>query len=252
MEKIAHWSLSGSRLVPAIAIAALVAALFAPKVAALHSQSPIPQILPIYTACDSANVIPSPFGAQTPGTAITLTAGSTGCDVPEYRYLLLAPGTTTWVFMTPYTTSSTWAWNTTNATLGVWQIGVWARGYGGVASYNAYAIGTMTLVFPFCQGATVSVSPSGQHAVGSPVYIAAGTSGCPEPFIKFWMMSPGSSSWVAVTNYYQDFGGASDTYVWNTTGFAPGQYRFAVWDRQLGSTRRYDSYAMATVYLMPA
>ena len=43
----------------------------------------------------------------------------------------------------------------------------------------------------------------------------------------------------------------SVSYIWqlDTTGLPPGAYRIGVWERQHGSTKAYESYAIVTLWV---
>jgi hypothetical protein len=46
--------------------------------------------------------------------------------------------------------------------------------------------------------------------------------------------------------------GATNTFVWNTTGLAPGPYQVGVWARQQGSTAAYEAFAFITFQIQSA
>ena len=251
MQRPVSISATKRRLVTVVAIGALLAALVliqGPALLGLAASTKPRTTLPILTRCDSANVSTTQSQPSHPGQEVAITATSTACDLPEYRYLLLAPGTTTWAFMTAYTASTSYVWKTDGAPVGVWQIGVWAREGGTTSSYDAYAIGTFIVNVRYCSGALISTELPSPQAAGTSVRIWATGVDCPAPAFEFWKMLPGTSTWVlaipwgVITNPW--------SFVWNTTGLTPGLYRWAVWAREAWSTQKYDSYAMLAFYVI--
>jgi hypothetical protein len=69
------------------------------------------------------------------------------------------------------------------------------------------------------------------------VTITATGSGCPNPQYQFWVLAPGAAAWQVVQPY-----SATTTYGWNTTGLAPGTYRWCVWARDSGSAGLYSNF----------
>jgi hypothetical protein len=72
---------------------------------------------------------------------------------------------------------------------------------------------------------------------------------CPNPLYEFWMLAPGSTTWVDVQAY-----GPTATFPFDSTGQAKGTYRFSIWARDASSIGtssnalgRWDKYASASV-----
>jgi hypothetical protein len=257
MPNLAHRSLSNRRLVTALAIGALLAALVFIQGAAVRgvaasakAASPKPQaVLANCTAASIATSAPQPLP---PIATVTLSASSTSCVSPQYRFLVLAPGSSTWVFKTGYTSSATYNWNAAGAALGVWQIGVWARESGSTARYNAYAISSLNFGYDNCTGALIVPIPGGPQPAGQSVSITGYVQGCTmaPAKIEFWKLAPGSSTWVLVQGYSAlPIGVTLLSWSWDTTGAAKGAWRWAVWVRSFYSPRRYDSYATLTYWI---
>jgi hypothetical protein len=255
MPKLVHTQLTSRRLVTLAAIGALLATFMFIQGHAIRGVAAGPKALPpVLARCDSANIaptVPEPFAS---GADVVFTASSTSCVAPQYRYLLLAPGGSTWAFETDYTTSPSFTWKTAGAKPGVWQVGVWARESGSVARYNAYAITSFTVGATYCSAAHFGLQAP--QTAGITVYVGAAAAGCPEPYFEFWELAPGSSTWVVVQPYTLGNPASVGTpqpylqYAFNTTGVTPGAYRFGVWARQTGSSRRYDTYAFMTLYVL--
>jgi hypothetical protein len=251
MPELFRTSLPNRRLLSVLVLSALLAALVLVQGPVLHRKlaaNRAPAILPVLVLCTAAQIGGTPAQPAAPGQSVTLLAFSSTCDVPEYRYLLLAPGSSTWVFKTPYTSSNTYTWNTAGAQAGVWQIGVWARESGTAYRYNAYAISSYIIGVHYCEGVEVFADTSSPAAAGTPIGVFALPIDCKTPSYKFFEMVPGSSTWVLVADWALGCG-AQGCYSWVTTGAQPGPYRWAVWVRDAGSTRRYDSYSMLTFWI---
>jgi hypothetical protein len=252
MPNLAYRSLSNRRLLAVFAIGALLAATALLRDTALPgaAASPKPQV--VLANCTSANINRFQAEPVPPVTTMSVTflASSTGCVSPEYRYLLLAPGSSTWVFKTGYTTYTNYTWFTAGAAVGVWQVGVWARESGSTARYNAYAISSIVVGYDYCSGAQITTNPLPPQAAGQSVNVYGVALGCQFPQIEFWKMAPGSSTWVQFQPYVLAAQGTTTVMItWDTTAAAKGPWRWAVWVKSEHSPHRYDSYAMLTFWV---
>ena len=90
--------------------------------------------------CTSASISAAPASPQVPGTAITFTGTSTACSAPTYEFWILQPNATAWTIAKPYSTGTTFAWNTTGLAPGLYQLEVWARQTGSTRGNDSYAI----------------------------------------------------------------------------------------------------------------
>lgn len=198
----------------------------------------------VLAPCTSADIFAAPDAPQAPGATVTLTSFAGGCGTPEFRFLLLAPGTSTWVFKTAYSATSTYAWNTAGAAPGVWQIGVWVRAVGSTASHQAYAIGAYAIVTLNCTA--VAVTFTAIFSASIDLTITATATGCPAPFFEWRELGVGSSTWTTVQAYLNTGAGGN---VFHTV-FPPGQggRQFAVLAKQTGSTHSYDTYQLLTTW----
>jgi len=244
MQKILSMSPAGRRVLPALAVAALIAALLLTQLPGLRGLAASPKQLPILTICDSASV-PVPETWLALGTTISGAFSSTGCPTPEYKFLILAPGSSTWVVKTGYSSSDGFTWNTAGAKLGTWQLGVWVREVGSTSKYQAWGISTITLLVDKCAATNVNASPATPAAAGVSVTISATAVPCLSPIFEFWEMAPGTSTWILV----QAYGTFLATFAWDTTGLPRGGYRFAVWAKQFASKAAYESYSMTTYWI---
>ena len=244
MPKILSTSLSNRRLLPALALVALLASLLLIQLRGFAASPKSVLISP----CTAANVSGGTSPQQPGDGTITISASSTGCTTPEYKYLLLPPGTSTWLTKTAYTTSTTYTWVTAGQKEGMWQIGVWAREVGTAVKYQAYAIISFTLITTYCTSSTITPSVPSPQPATTVVTFTATANLCFGAVWETWELLPGSSTWVMKQPYLtHNFGG--DTYTWDTTDLAPGAYRWAFWAKQGTSKHTYDSYAMLTFWV---
>jgi hypothetical protein len=88
--------------------------------------------------CTSVTESANPSSPQTAGTSITFSASAAGCPHPLYEFWVLAPGSTTWQIVQPFSASSTFTWTTTGLPGGRYTYTVWARdaGSGGGSCSN--------------------------------------------------------------------------------------------------------------------
>lgn len=90
--------------------------------------------------CTSTTLTITPAQPQTKGTSETLTATSTGCPTPQYRFWILIGKK--WASFGPYSGSTTATWRTASYHFkrGTYQVGVWARQVGSHHAYDTYSI----------------------------------------------------------------------------------------------------------------
>jgi hypothetical protein len=198
----------------------------------------------------------TPTSPQLSGTALTVTANASGCPHPLYEFWVLLPGSTTWQLLYAYSSISTLNWNTADSPAGTYRYTVWARDASSIGT-AANSLGTFDTYFPAtgytmtsqpCASVTESATQS-----GATVTFSASASGCPSPLYQFWVLVPGSTTWQMVQPY-----SANATFSWNTTGLAPGTYRYTVWVRDsssLGTSSNslgtFDAYFPAAFYTLP-
>ena len=189
----------------------------------------------------SASLSASPAQPQHEGTGVTLTASSTGCPNPEYKFFLQPPGGS-WTAVSGYQ-GSIFGWNTTNAKDGVWGIGVWVREIGSTVAYRAYYLGTYQIQAN-CTSVGLSAAPGQPQARGTSITLTGLATGCNTPRYRFWVLTRHGTHWSSFGPY-----SSSDHVVWHTAGYPKGPNRIGVWARQFNSGHAYDTYAIITFYL---
>jgi hypothetical protein len=239
MQNILPAVLSKRRLVPLVAIGALLAAsLLLQHAAAIRAAGASVKTV-VVAPCAGGRILASPFPFSAPGATVTLSGFSGSCGTPEFRFLLLAPGATTWVFKTAYSATSTYSWNTTGAQPGVWQIGVWIRAVGSTARYQTYGLGTYSLVIPYCTSASISYAETVTTTADLTLFPAA--TGCTSQLYQWLELIPGSTTWVTA----QVYGGTNLHLILSNP---KGGYRFVLEAKQTGSSHHYDTYAEITIW----
>ena len=193
--------------------------------------------------CTAASAAASPVSPTAAGYTITITGSTTGCPGPRYQFWVLPSGGA-WTVAQPYSSSATFAWNTTGSQAGPYRISVWARdnsslGTGGSSpnTYDAFAVLPYSLTMPSCSATTATTAPTTSADLGTTVTVTASAAGCPNPLYAFWLLPPGGT-WKLFRGY-----SSSPTLSWNTAGYPPGSYRFSVWARDIGSPNAYDSFS---------
>jgi hypothetical protein len=223
---------------PALAVSAVLGAtLVVPSltnVLGIRSAYPPP-------SCTSASVSAYPSSPKLPATPVTLTATSTGCTPAQYKFWMLAPGGS-WTAQSTYG-GDTFTWRTAGSPPGVYQVGVWARQVTSTAPYEAYFIGTYTLLSPYCTAATISASLASPQTAGTKITFTANPTGCGTPLFEFWELPRGRTGWVSLGPY-----SGNPSVDWFASA-APGAYRFGVWVKESGSPHSYDSYGIMTFWV---
>ena len=184
------------------------------------------------TPCGSAGVTPASV-TQPVGSAVNLTASSTGCPHPEYEFWVQYPDGS-WNLARGWG-GPTFAWDTTGLAPGTYLVHAWVN----TSGTGHDSIGSAMVTLTGCTSASVS-PPNPSAPAGSTVAFTASSAGCLNPRYEFWVQYP-DGSW----NLKQGWGGAS--FNWDTTGLAPGSYLVHAWVNRAGTT--WEAYGSATVTL---
>src|SRR5919109_2435333 len=198
--------------------------------------------------CTGVTETSSPVSPQQPGTTVTFTASASGCPNPRYEFWLQAPGGS-WAIVQAYSSSNSWAWNTTGLAPGTYTESVHVRDATSSASYDAYLSPPATYILSAgaaCTSVTETASPASPQNLGASVKFTATATGCPNPAYEFWLQPPGGA-WAVQQNY-----SATNTWTWKTTGLALGTYSVSVHARDASSTAAYDTYSPAQSYVLTA
>ncbi|HEV2035634.1 MAG TPA: glycosyl hydrolase family 18 protein [Candidatus Dormibacteraeota bacterium] len=177
---------------------------------------------------------PSPQGT---GATVTLTASTTGCTKPQFRFWIAPPGGS-WAIVQDYGAATTSAWNTSGLPSGTYRLEVDVRDQSSTASYDAVA--NLTDVLEACKAAALTPDKASPQPPGTTVVLTGSATCSGTPQYRFWIRPP-DGSWAIVQDY-----SATATYGWNTTGKASGSYGLEVDVRNQGSTASYDAVANLT------
>ena len=191
--------------------------------------------------CGAPTLSASPVSPQGPGAVVTLTATTSVCTSPLYRFWIQAPGGA-WTTVQAYSTASTYSWNTAGLLPGTYRLEVDVRDKSTVDSYDAVA--NMTDVLSACSGAKLSTDKPTPQTPGTPILLTGAASCAGTAQYRFWIRPPGGA-WKIVQDY-----GSGSTYTL-TASSPSGAYGLEVDIRNQGSTAVYETVANLT-YLFDA
>jgi spore germination protein YaaH len=182
--------------------------------------------------CTSVTASATPASPSPAGTAVTFTAEAAGCPNPLYQFWILIPGSSTWTKEQAYSASPTFNWSTAGPLpAGTYRFSVWVRDASSagaistsLGALDAFVGISYTLTSTPCASVTASAAPASPSAHGTTITFTGVASGCPNALYEFWILAPGSSTWVLAQAY-----STSATFNWNTTGLPAGVYRFSAW-----------------------
>jgi len=138
---------------------------------------------------------------------------------------------------------SSWLWDTTGLPVGTYQVGVWARQIGSTHAYDAFNQTTFRLGSGNCTSGAIGAGPAPPQEPGAIMTAIGNSNSCTSPLYQFLLLPPGGT-WTVMQAF-----GASATWNWNSTGYAPGYYQLGVWVKESTSTARYDAYAITDFQL---
>jgi spore germination protein YaaH len=181
--------------------------------------------------CAAVTLATSLTSPQTPGPTVTLTGTATCPGTPEFRFWIHKPDGSVGVVQN-YGPASTYTWSTAGLSLGQYGLRVDARNVGATSDYEAVAMAWFVLADPPCTTPAVVVDPATPQGTRTIVSFTSSTTVCPQPLFEFWLLPPGSSTWILGQGY-----SASPTFRWNTAGAPAGDYLVSAWveDAHTGS-----------------
>ncbi len=187
--------------------------------------------------CASVTSSAAPASPQAAGTAVTFTASASGCSSPLYQFWMQASGASTWTMARAYSSTATFNWSTAGKPGGMYRFSVWVRDSGSTGTscnslgcLDAFTAINYTLTSTPCASVTASAAPPSPSVHGTAVTFTGVASGCPNALYEFWILAPGSSTWMLAQGY-----STNATFNWSTTGLPAGTYRFSVWVRDASS-----------------
>ena len=190
-----------------------------------------------YPPCNTPTLVASPLSPGPTGGGVLLTASTSGCPSPTYRFWVGQNGG--WTIVQDYSAASTFTWTGTGRA-GTYGIEVDVRNAGSTASYEHVA--NIVYSLAACTAAHLSTDKTSPQAPGATVLLT-GSSTCPgTPEYRFWVGKNGA--WTIV----QDFS-ATSTFSWNTAGKLQGTYGLEVDVRDHGATAGYEAVSNLTFVL---
>ncbi len=205
--------------------------------------------IPAATGATLTSNVPRP---QLNGTTVTFTgAGAGGAGFYEYQYILNGPATGNKnTVVRPYSTTATWAWNTTIADVGTSTVYLYVRSIGRKTTLDASTsmVYYITSVAP-ATGATLTANPVSPKAYGTSVtFTGGGVGGTGTYEYQFYLKGPGTGNNMTVVRPYS----TTATWTWDTTLADVGTSTVYVYVRSLGNTSPIDaqksiSYTISSV-----
>jgi hypothetical protein len=192
------------------------------------------------TPCTSVTASASPASPQPAGTPVTFTGVASGCPSPLYEFWILTPGSSTWTVARAYSSTATFNWSTAGPLpAGLYHFSVWVRdasssgmSCNSLGCLDAFVALNYTLTSTPCTSVTAAAAPPTTSPAGTAVVFTGVATGCGNtPMYQFWILVPGSSTWVIAQGY-----STSATFNWTTTGLPAGVYQFSVWVRDSSSS----------------
>jgi len=210
-----------------------------------------------FAQCTGTAVALSPPGGSAPsGTTVGMSFSANGCTNPRYKLWMQAPGSSTWQLLTSYHSNATVNWATSGLAAGTYLFRLFVHDASGpgahvdpvLGRYDAYGNFQYTLTSQACITLSASTSPSGPVFFDSRVTITGIATGCPNPQYEFWVLPPGSGTWLLLQAYT-----SSASATWNIPIQTPGTYQVQVWVRDassIGTTATplggWDKYTVVT------
>ena len=190
--------------------------------------------------CTTPTLTPSVASPQGTGAQITLSATTTSCPNPIYRFWVQPPGGA-WQSVRSYTSSPTFTWNASGVG-GTYGLEVDVRDVSrSTLTYDAVANITFTLVA--CTGATLSTDLATPQPSGARITLTGGATCMGTPEYRFWVRPPGGR-WSVIRDY-----STTSTAAWSTVGDAGGTYNLEVDVRDRGAAAAYETIASTTFSL---
>ncbi len=186
----------------------------------------------------------APASPQIVGTPILFTASANGGTAPvRYQFLMRTPAGA-WGTIQPYSTSTTFQWNTNGLAAGTYTIQVRARSAGSTAPYQAVAQVNYTLnLTPVTAVSFSNIFPTSPRLAGIPVYFQGRATGGVRPQYQFLVRTP-TGVWSTAQGY-----SFRSAFFWDTRGLAAGPYVIQVRARSTGSTSRYEAVSQVNYTL---
>jgi hypothetical protein len=174
-----------------------------------------------------------------PGVNVTWTANATCTITPQYQFYIRPPNGA-WSMVQDWSTTNTYAWNTSGLALGIWNVQVWVRdiGYTGTPPQQANAGRVFELnASAACTSQSSTATPK-PVVKGGTVTLVNTAGSCPSPEFSVSHLPPGGTYQLESA-----YAAANSTYLWDTTNAIIGTHYFQVLARTQGSAVAYQAYS---------
>jgi hypothetical protein len=178
----------------------------------------------------------SPAGPVAGGGIVAFTATAAGTGPFEYQFLGRRAGPVPLVIAQPYGASSIFNWNTAGILGGTYEIQAQVRHVGAAVPFEASQSMTYTVTTPSATGVTITASPASPQLPGTQVTFTAAAAGGGVYEYQFIGRQVGNPTFAAAQAYSE-----INSWTWNTTGVAPGQYEVIVLARAAGSSAAFEA-----------
>jgi len=186
--------------------------------------------------CTTPGLTAAPASPGGTGAHVTLTATTSGCPSPQYRFWISSPSGV-WSMVQDYSATNTYSWVSTGSA-GTYRIEVDVRDASSSVVYDH--VTDISYALTACTTAHLTTSVMSPQVHGAVVVLTGSATCAGTPEYRFWVRDA-TGHWKIVQDY-----SSSNTYSWDTTTLPPGTYGLEVDVRNQGSTAPYETVANLT------
>src|SRR5512146_1720083 len=178
----------------------------------------------------------SPASPVAGGGIVAFTATATGTGPYQYQFLGRRAGPDPLVIAQPYGASNIFNWNTAGILGGTYEIQAQVRHVGAAVPFEATQTMNYVVTTPAASGVTITAAPASPQLPGTQVTFTATAAGGGVYEYEFIGRKVGNTTFAAAQAYSN-----INTWTWDTTGVAPGQYEVIVLARAAGSSAAFEA-----------
>jgi N-acetylmuramoyl-L-alanine amidase len=186
--------------------------------------------------CTTPGLTAAPASPGGTGAHVTLTATTSACPSPQYRFWISSP-TGVWSVVQDYSATNTYSWVKTGSA-GTYRIEVDVRDASSSVAYDKVTM--ITYAVTACSTAHISANLPSPQVHGAVVVLTGSATCAGTPEYRFWVRDA-TGKWTIAQDY-----SPSNTFSWDTTTLPPGTYGLEVDVRNQGSTAPYETVANIT------
>ena len=177
----------------------------------------------------------SPVSPQVQGRPAVFTAQGIG-GTGSYEYMFrFKSSTTSWTNVQAFSTNNAWTWDTTGVAPGAYSVLVRVRTAGSGVLYDVYKQLNYTIIPPPVADATLTPGLASPQNQGAQIAFSGQGIGGTGSYEYQFRLKSSTSEWLDVQAM-----STNNTWTWNTTGVAGGNYQIQLRVRNAGSTVAYD------------